>query len=76
MICNRSDPAITVTELLMGATLSHLDKAHLLKCRNHLARLQHWKLHHELAHFDELRADEFGFDVRLAVFKKHLDHFF
>jgi hypothetical protein len=62
-------------ELAVRAALADFREAQLPKKRHDLARLEDRRLRHELRHLDGLGADERATESRVAVFKKHFDHF-
>ena len=62
-------------ELAVRTSLADLCEPQLPKKRHDLAGLEDWRLRHDLGHLDRLSADERAAEPRVAVFKKHFDHF-
>ena len=64
-----------IAKLLVRPALTHFDEAQSAENGDDLDGLQYGNLAHHLDNGDILDADKLGFEVRLAIFKKHRDNF-
>jgi len=71
---HRGRATIGVAELLVRTALAHLGKPERQQNGNDLARLENRDARHS-GHDHGLRADEFGFELGLAIVEQHGDHF-
>lgn len=60
-----------MSKLFVRAALTDFDETELVKDADDLSGFEDRQLRHFSAHFDQLRSDEFGFDVRLTIFEEH-----
>jgi len=62
-----------MAELLVRAALTHFDETKRAENRDDLARLENRNAWHSV-HDDGLRADEFCFELGLAIAEQHGNH--
>jgi hypothetical protein len=65
--------AIRVTILYMRTALSHSHESQGFEAATHFDGLEDRQRSHELLYRDTLSAEEFGFELRLAILEQHLD---
>src|ERR1700754_3120861 len=69
----RCSAPVVMAELFVRSTLANVAKSKHQQQPNDLLRLQDRRIAHTLSHGDLLDADEFAFQLRLAVFEQHRD---
>jgi hypothetical protein len=71
---NRGAATISMPELLVRTSLSHLDETERLENRNDFMWFEDGHCH-GLCHLHGLNSHELGLKRRLAIFEQHCNHF-